>query len=60
MKLEDWVPRRKRKSEKDSWEWRKTAAHALLHIGEILLAITLADFFLRTVPKVIQAFLAGC
>ena len=30
-------------------------AHVFLHVGEMLLAITLADFFLGTVPKFLQA-----
>ena len=30
------------------------AAHVLLHVGEMLLAITLANFFLRTFPKFLQ------
>lgn len=35
-------------------------AHVLLHVGEMLLAIALADFFLSTLPKFIQVLMANC
>lgn len=33
-------------------------AHVFLHVGEMLLAITLADFFLGTLPKFTEALAA--
>ena len=33
-------------------------AQVFLHVGEMLLAITLADLFLGTLPKFLQAFAA--
>lgn len=57
--LKEWVPELEYYTPPKPGKSRINIGDSILRIGEIMLAISLSDFFLRTFPKILQTFFAG-